>query len=188
MRLTWYPMEPTPSDLNLFIRDYLTLIPNKGQVYDSFKRYMADKKQPEALEAVYYSKHYVRIALLWNQTENCALDLRDIHALSVEVVPFLLGEDYTQGRLVDPNFSVNESVCLPSCDFDIKTAGERTFADTDKIKIDNYLQSLKVAFWLMTGSQHFPSDNQFQREFLIKESIICAPRTQTGQRKIVLFD
>ena len=57
----WYPMEQSfgteyAKRFDLFIRDYLTLktrqIPNKGRVYESFKRYMADKKQPEALETI----------------------------------------------------------------------------------------------------------------------------------------
>ena len=51
---------------DLFIRDYLTLktrqIPTKKRVYESFKRYVADKKHPEALEETIaeidrYSKH-----------------------------------------------------------------------------------------------------------------------------------
>ena len=76
-KVYWYPMEQRfekeyEERFDLFIRDYLTLkmpqIPNQKKVYESFKRYVADKKQPEVLEETIaeinrYSKHYVRIAL-----------------------------------------------------------------------------------------------------------------------------
>ena len=91
----WYPMEQSfgthyAKRFGLFIRDYLTLkarqIPKKGQVYESFKRYVADKQHPEALEAiikeiVHYSKHYVRIALLKEEDRELRACLEDIHAL-----------------------------------------------------------------------------------------------------------
>ena len=188
----WYPMEQSfgteyAKRFDLFIRDYLTLktrqIPNKGQVYEDFKRYMADKKQPEALqtiikEIVRYSKHYVRIALLTEPDRELRACLEDIHALSVEVAfPFLLGvyEDCVQGRLekaeVIEIFRLIESYVFRRAICDIKTAGmNRTFAAlTGQIDKDNYLQSLIVAFSLMTGNQRFPSDKPFQREFLIKD-------------------
>ena len=74
----WYPMEQRfdteyATRFDLFIRDYLTLktgqIPNKGKVYESFKRYVDDKRRPEALEKeireiVRYSESYVCIVLL----------------------------------------------------------------------------------------------------------------------------
>ena len=188
----WYPMEQSfgteyAKRFDLFIRDYLTLktrqIPNKGQVYESFKRYVADKKQPETLEAiikeiVHYSKHYVRIALLEEADRELHGCLEDIHALSVEVVfPFLLGlyEDYMQSRIekteVIGTLRLIESYVFRRAICGIPThALNKVFAAlTGQIDKDNYLQSLKTVFSRMTGVQRFPSDNEFKREFLIKD-------------------
>ena len=88
----WYYMEQRfgaeyAKRFDLFIRDYLTLktgqIPNKGEVYESFKRYVADKKPPEALEETIaeidrYSKHYVRIALLKEEDPEIRVYFEDI--------------------------------------------------------------------------------------------------------------
>ena len=180
----WYPMEQSfgkeyAKRFDLFIRDYLTLktrhIPNKGQVYESFKRYVADKKQPEMLEAiikeiVVYSKHYVRIALLEETDRELHGCLEDIHALSVEVVfPFLLGvyEDYTRDqiektevigilRLIE-SYVFRRAICgIPT------NALNKAFAALiGQIDKNNYLKSLKVAFSRKTGVQRFPSDNEY---------------------------
>ena len=187
----WYPMEQSfgtdyAKRFDLFIRDYLTLktrqIPNKGQVYESFKRYVADKREPEALETivkeiVLYSKHYVRIALLEETDREFRACLEDLHALRVEVVfPFLLGiyEDYTQGQIekaeVIETLRLVESYVFRRAICDVPTRGlNKIFmALTGKIDKSNSLQNLKIAFSRMTGTHRFPSDDEFQREFLIK--------------------
>ena len=188
----WYPMEQSfgteyAKRFDLFIRDYLTLktrqIPNKGHVYESFKRYVADKREPEALEAiikeiVLYSKHYVRITLLEEADRELRACLEDIHALSVEVAfPFLLGvyEDYTQGqiqkaevieilRLIE-SYVFRRAICgIPTNNLN------KIFATlTGQIDKDNYLRTLKGFFARTTGTHRFPSDNEFQRELLIKD-------------------
>ena len=188
----WYPMEQSfgaeyAKRFDLFIRDYLTLktrqIPNKGQVYESFKRYVADKKQPEALEAIIkeivrYSKHYVRIALLEEADRELHNCLEDIHALSVEVVfPFLLDvyEDYTQGRIEKTEvigiLRLIESYVFRRaiCGIPTNSLNKIFAALTGQIDKDNYLQSLRVIFSRITGVQRFPSDNEFERELLIKD-------------------
>ena len=188
----WYPMEQSfgteyAKRFDLFIRDYLTLktrhIPNKGQVYESFKRYVADKREPEALEAiikeiVHYAKHYVRIALLEETDRELRACLEDLHALKVEVVfPFLLGiyEDYTQEQIekaeVIETLRLVESYVFRRAICDIPTHGlNKIFmALTGKIDKSNSLQNLKIAFSRMTGTPRFPSDDEFQREFLIKD-------------------
>ena len=40
---------------------------------------------------------------------------------------------------------------------------------TGQIDKNNYLENLKVAFSLITGNQRYPSDREFQQEFLIKD-------------------
>ena len=189
----WYPMEQSfgteyAKRFDLFIRDYLTLktrqIPNKGKVYESFKKEVPDKKrQPEALEAiiseiVHYSKHYVRIALLVEADRELLACLEDIHALSVEVAfPFLLGvyEVYTQGQIEKADvieiFRLTESYVFRRviCGIPTNTLNKTFAALTGQIDKDNYLQSLKVIFSEWEGAQRFPSDNEFQQEFLIKD-------------------
>ena len=77
MRLIGAPMEESfeteyTRQFDRFIRDYLILrtgqLPKIDKVYESFKRYVLNTEQQEAIEAiikkiVHYSKHYVRIAL-----------------------------------------------------------------------------------------------------------------------------
>ena len=188
----WYPMEQSfeteyAKRFDLFIRDYLTLktqqIPNKGKVYESFKRYVADKQHPEALEAiikeiVHYSKHYVRIALLKEEDRELRACLEDIHALGVEVTfPFLLGvyEDYTQKQLekaeVIEILRLIESYIFRRSILSIETRGlNKIFATLmPKINKANYLESLKLALAQMHFSQRYPSDTEFKEKFLVKE-------------------
>ena len=188
----WYPMEQSfgaeyKERFDLFIRDYLTLktrqIPNKKKVYEHFKRYVDEKKQPEALEAVIkeivrYSEHYVRIALLEETDRELRACFEDIQTLGVEVVyPFLLGvyEDYKQGQLgmgeVIEILHLVESFLFRRAICDLQTQGlNRTFAGLmGRIDKQEYLQSLKIILSALIGTQRFPSDNDFRREFLTKD-------------------
>ncbi len=184
----WYPMEQRfgvhyAKRFDLFIRDYLTLntrtIPNKGRVYENFKRYVGDTRHSEALEAIVkeivrYSKHYVRIALLNEPDLELSVCIEDIHTLNVEVTfPFLLGvyEDYAQGRIEKSDMieilRLTESYLFRRTICDIPTNMlNKTFAGLmGQIDKDNYLQSLKIAFSRMSGTQRFPSDGEFQFAF-----------------------
>ena len=192
MKVYWYPMEQRfekeyEERFDLFIRDYLTLkmpqIPNQKKVYESFKRYVADKKQPEVLEETIaeinrYSKHYVRIALRQEEDPEIYACLEDIHALNVKTVfSFLLGvyEDYTQGqikkaeiieilRLIE-SYIFRRDICeLPS------NSLYKTFAAlTWQINKDNYIQSLKIAFSQRSRGQRFPGNEEFKQRFISTE-------------------
>ena len=172
---------------DLFIRDYLTLktgqIPNKGEVYENFKRYVADKTPLEALEETIaeidrYSKHYVCIALLKEEDAEIRAYFEDIQDLKVEVAfPFLLGvyEDYTQ-RLIEKTDMIEILRLIESyvfrraiCGIPTNTLNKTFAALTGKIDKDNYLQSLKVEFSQMTGNQRYPSDTEFKQNLLIKD-------------------
>ena len=188
----WYPMEQdfgTEYDkrFDLFIRDYLTLktrqIPNKKKVYESFKRYIADKKHPGALEETLaeikrYSRHYVCITLLKEENSKIRACFEDIQDLKVEVAfPFLLGvyEDYTQKiiektdvieilRLIE-GYVFRRAICgIPTNS--LHTIFAALIGQIDK---NSYLQSLKVAFSQMTGNQRYPSDSEFKQALLTKE-------------------
>ena len=172
---------------DLFIRDYLTLktrqIPNKKEVYESFKRYIADKKHPGALEETLaeikrYSRHYVCITLLKEENSKIRACFEDIQDLKVEVAfPFLLGvyEDYTQKiiektdvieilRLIE-GYVFRRAICgIPTNS--LHTIFAALIGQIDK---NSYLQSLKVAFSQMTGNQRYPSDSEFKQALLTKE-------------------
>ena len=189
----WYPMEQSfgthyAKRFDLFIRDYLTLktrqIPNKDKVYESFKRYVADKKHPKALEAViaeivHYSKHYVYIALLAEEDRELRACLEDIYALNIEVViPFLLevyDDYYRQGQIekdeVIEILRLIESYIFRRSILDIETRGLNKIFATLMLKInkDNYLESLKLALAEMHFSQRYPSDPEFKEKFLSKD-------------------
>ena len=189
----WYPMEQRFGEeytkrFDRFIRDYLTLktgqIPKVNEVYDRFKDYTDGKKRPEALEEIIedihrHSKHYVRIARLEEEDSELHACLQDIHDLEVEVTfPLLLGvyEDYMQDQInktdVIEVFRLIESYVFRRAICGIPTNSlHRTFAAlTGKIDKENYVQSLKVAFCHMTGTQRFPSDAEFQQGFLVKDA------------------
>ena len=194
----WYPLEQSfgteyAKRFDSFIRDYLTLttqqIPNKRQVYESFKRYVADKKEPEALEAVikeivHYSKHYIRIALLEETDREFRACLADIHTLGVEVVfPYLLGiyEAYSRGVMkkvdVIEIFRLIESYVFRRviCGIPPNSLNEffALLAGTVLARIDDEtVHWLKNDLGMLSGIRkifHFPSDNEFKQEFLIKD-------------------
>ena len=184
----WYPMEQRFGDeyskrFNLFIRDYLTLktgqIPNKGKIYESFKRYVDDKRHPEALEKeigeiARNSEHYVRIVLLQEPDRDLRACFKDIKTLGVEVAyPFLLGVygDYAEKRLqkeeVIETLRLVESYVFRRtvCDIPRNTLNKTFASMMGRVNKDKYLQSLKTVFSRMTGRQLFPTDKEFRREF-----------------------
>ena len=188
----WYPMEQRFGEeytkrFDRFMRDYLTLktrqIPKIDNVYESFKEYVDNKKQPEVLEATVaeidrYSKHYVRIALLKEEDSEIRSLFDEINALSVEVVfPFLLEvyEDYTQGKIekadVIETLRLIVSYIFRRTLCGIPTNGlNRTFAGL-MLEVDksNYLENLKFAFSQRPFSQRYPSNEEFGRSFLIRD-------------------
>ncbi len=188
----WYPMEQRFGEeyakrFDLFIRDYLTLktrqIPNKGQVYESFKRYVDDKRKPEDLKAVIkeivdFSELYVRIVLLEEPDRELHSCFEDIHALGVEVViPYLLGiyEDYTLGKIEKAEviriLQLIESYVFRRAICDIPTnILNKTFAGLiGQIDGGEHLQSLKISFSKMSGRSLFPKDDDFRQEFQTKD-------------------
>ena len=191
----WYPMEQSFGALydkrfEPFIRDYLTLkrgqFIKKGDVYKIFKTYVDAQTKLVSLEEVMkeivnFSKHYLHITLPWKwetDPELCAC-LRDIHTLKAEVVfPVLLHfyEGYTQGRIekVDmiESFRLIESYIFRRAICGLRTAGmNRNFASIAG-KLSSKYDDPKVlsdSFSYMNGTHRFPSDDEFKREFLIKD-------------------
>ena len=191
----WYPMEESFGTLYAkrfepFIRDYLTLkrgqFLKKGDVYKTFKTYVADQTRLVSLEEVIkeivdYSKHYLHITLPWKWETDPELlaCLRDIHTLKAEVVfPVLLHfyEGYTQKQIkkadVIESFRLIESYIFRRVICGVPTASmNRNFASIAG-KLSSKYDDPKVlsdSFSFMHGTHRFPSDDEFKREFLIKD-------------------
>ena len=187
----WFPMEQRFGEeyikrFNRFMRDYLTLktrqIPKINNVYDKFKEYMGGQKSPEALETIIkdiydYSRYYVRIALLQEESPKLLTCFEDIQDLKVEVAfPFLLGvyEDYTQ-KIIEKTHVIEILRLIESyvfrraiCDIPTNNLNKIFAALTGQIDKNSYLQSLKIAFSQMTGNQRYPSDSEFKQALLTK--------------------
>lgn len=190
----WFPMEQGfghaeyAALFDRFMRDFLTLkskvgtIPKIQEVYSDFKRQTQQTKSDidELVQDVHrHSKMWVRMA--FSPQENDP-DLRtlfgDIHTLRVEVAyPFILEmyADYQDGRLTKNEFveilRLIESYVFRRAICGLPTNSlNKTFATfTRDIDKDSYLEGVKAAFLLMTSYRRFPSDEEFKREFVIKD-------------------
>ena len=205
----WYPMEQRfakeyTKRFHHFIRDYLTL-KLRGRsidaaeflvngffaepIYESFKRYVDNKKHPEALEETiaeidHYSEHYVRIALRKEKDSEIRACLEDFYALGnirglrIEIVfPFLLEvyEDYTQERI--EKAEMIEGLRLIEgylfrrviCGVDLRPLRVVFAVLMMVVDKSNFLQSLKVTFSRVSDSVRFPSDRDFKRGFLTRD-------------------
>ena len=190
----WYPMEQSfgqagSNDLfDRFIRDYLTVksrsgaIPNIRDVYSSFKSYLQKQKNTSIKDIVAdiyrYSKYFGRLAFDKETDSEIKQALADINTLKVDVAyPFLLEvyEDYSQNLLTREEFisilRLVECYVFRRAICGLPTQGmNKNFAalsrDIDK---DNYLESAKLAFFRKDTYKRFPNDEEFRREFVVKD-------------------
>ena len=191
-RKYWYPMEQGfghaeyAVQFDRFMRDYLTIktgrIPNINEVYASFKSYLQGQKQAtmEAIVAdVYgYSKYFVRLAFLKDADKEINSALADINTLKVDVAyPFLLQvyDDY-EHRLLSRDDFISVLRLVESYVFRRAVCGiptnslNKTFTSlASEIDKANYLQSARAAFLLKDSYKRFPDDEEFRREFVVKD-------------------
>lgn len=190
----WYPMEQSfergdqPGLFDRFMRDYLTLksrsgaIPNIRDVYSSFKVYVQKQKEftiENIVQDIYhYSKHYVKLALEQENDPTIKQALSDINTLKVDVAyPFLLEvyEDYHQKILTKDDFisilRLVESYVFRRAICGIPTNSmNKTFATFGReIAKSNYLPSIESAFLTKEAYKRFPNDEEFRREFIVKD-------------------
>ncbi|MCD1119130.1 GmrSD restriction endonuclease domain-containing protein [Chryseobacterium turcicum] len=188
----WYPMEQSygndyASRFDWFIRDYLSLkmgtIPKIGKVYEEFKTYVQSSKSPATITEVVadiakYSKFYVNIVLRKEPEKLLNQLFSNISRLKVDVsYPFIMAvyNDYSSGiisrddfaeilKLVE-NYVFRRAICgIPT------NSLNKTFAILYReIKVENYLESIKAAFQLMEGYKRFPTNNEFEKEFVNKD-------------------
>lgn len=187
----WYPMEQAfgTADTEVFdrfIRDYLTLktgrIPNKNNVYADFKSFVYNQEGRslnEIVKDIYrYSKYFAILNFQQDPDKEITEALKDINALRVEVsYPFLLEvyDDYAANkiykqelisilRLVE-SYVFRRSICgVPPSSLN------KTFATLSKeIDKDHYFESIQAAFLLKNSYKRMPNDEEFTREFVVKD-------------------
>ncbi|WII36243.1 DUF262 and DUF1524 domain-containing protein [Paenibacillus thiaminolyticus] len=187
----WYPMEQAfgTADTEVFdrfIRDYLTLkkgrIPNKNNVYADFKLFVYSQEGRslhEIVKDIYrYSKYFAILNFQQDPDKEITEALKDINALRVEVsYPFLLEvyDDYAANkigkqellfilRLVE-SYVFRRAICgVPTSSLN------KTFATLSKeIDKDHYLESIQAAFLLKNSYKRMPNDEEFIREFVVKD-------------------
>lgn len=186
------------SHFDSFMRHYLTVktgdIPKLKAVYDDFKTYARslqtsnrdadqDAAQDEIIEQIVaeirdYARYYCAMAL---GHESCpALDtaFHDLRELKVDVAyPFLLElyHDYTIGLLSVDDFlqavRLVESYVFRRAICAIPTNSlNKTFATFSKaFKKDRYLESIQAHFLLLPSYRRFPDDDEFERQFKIRD-------------------
>jgi uncharacterized protein with ParB-like and HNH nuclease domain len=191
-RKSWHPMEQGfghaeyAVQFDRFMRDYLTIktgrIPNINEVYASFKAYVQGRRQASMAEIVAdvhrYSKYFVRLAFLKDGDKEVNSALADINTLKVDVAyPFLLHvyDDYEHGLLSRDDFiavlKLVESYVFRRAVCGIPTNSlNKTFTSlASEIDKSDYLRSARAAFLLKDSYKRFPDDEEFRREFVVKD-------------------
>lgn len=190
----WRPMEVQfgqeayGSHFDKFMRHYLTFktgeIPNVRAVYEAFKAYA---RQPEVDVAGVddlvrdiheFASHYCAMALGKEPDTALADTFQDLRELKVDVAyPFLLElyDDYSSGVLsrddliravrLTEAFVFRRAICaIPT------NSMNKTFANFGRsLKKDRFLESIEAAYLLLPSYRRFPSDDEFMREFAVRD-------------------
>jgi len=187
----WYPMEQRFASMDdskyfdRFMRDYLTVktgqLPNIGQVYENFKQYWVSVEETPVeqlmADVTRFSKYYAELIFADFEDSDISKIAKDINTLKVDVVyPFLLEilEDYknqtiSKSELIEimrlsESYVFRRAICgVPP------NSLNKTFANlTKEIDKDDYLTSLKASFINKKTYKRFPNDDEFKREFILK--------------------
>ena len=189
----WYPMEQRFGHaeyaklFDRFMRDYLTIkseagtIPNIGEVYNEFKKYIMGKNISEVVaDVALFSRYFVRLAFPErNEDPIIRAIMENINTLKVDVAYPLLIEafdDFERGGLLTREEFIEildlvESYVIRRAIVGIPTNSmNKTFA-TFKRTIDksDYLNSIKYAFIKLSSYRRFPRDEEFVSEFVLKD-------------------
>jgi uncharacterized protein with ParB-like and HNH nuclease domain/predicted transport protein len=187
----WRPMEIEfgqevyTSHFDSFMRHYLTMktgsIPNISGVYEEFKKYFYNQKvdnETELKELKKYAIYFCAMALDKEEDKNLKEAFSDLRDLKVDVsYPLLLQlyDDYTVNILSKDDFieiiRLIESYVFRRAVCGIPTNSlNKTFASFSKsIKKENYLESVKAYFNLMTSYRRFPNDEEFTTELKYRD-------------------
>jgi uncharacterized protein with ParB-like and HNH nuclease domain/predicted transport protein len=188
----WEPMERRfgqdrySERFNRFIRDYLTMrtgtIPNIDRVYKEFKKFAQGEASGPVEEIVSdiddFSRYFVNMTLRREPDEELESAFEDINTLQVDVAyPFLLTlyDHYHQQRLSHDDFlamlRLVESYVFRRAVCGVPTNSlNKTFAAlVGELDPQYWLGSLEAAFQTMPSNRRFPDDEEFCREFVIKD-------------------
>ena len=193
----WFPMEQRfvgasdRREFDWFIEYYLRLKTGQtrlinGNVYETFKAYVAGKEAPDALESIVaeiarYSQHYANIVLLKEANSELRARYQDIIeelGLRGSPIPFLLGvyDDYTQNRigtseLIEILRLVESYVFRRAlCGMPPNSLHQIFAALMKEVDKSNYLQSVKAAFLRMSTNERrrYPNDSEFRQELMVR--------------------
>lgn len=188
----WYPMEQSfghtdyAEQFDRFMRDYLTVktgrIPNIREVYEAFKIFAQGNQTGTIHEVVgdihRYSKYFVNMALEREPDKELQQAFTDINTLKVDVAyPFLLEayDDYVEQRIKREELleiiRLVESYVFRRVICGIPTNSlNKTFATLSKeLDKERYLESYKAVLQLKDSYRRFPDDDEFKREFVVKD-------------------
>jgi uncharacterized protein with ParB-like and HNH nuclease domain/predicted transport protein len=190
----WRPMElgfgqeAYGAHFDSFMRHYLTLktgeIPRLDDVYEAFKEYARLPKTAEAgVEPLVrdvrdHAKYYCAMALGAEKDRELGRAFHDLRELKVDVAyPFLLElySDYVSDALSHADFlaavRLIEAYVFRRAICAIPTNSlNKTFANLGRsLKKDRYLESAQAHLLTLPSYRRFPSDDEFEREFQLRD-------------------
>ena len=185
----WHPMETLfgaesyNRQFDEFMRFFLVIHTGnhrirKNEVYAEFKTYSRKFETDDLLKHLLeFAGYYCCIALDREKDPALAPVFRDIRELRADVCYPLLMEiyrDYSQNRITREEFIdillLVESYVFRRAVCNIPTNSLRqTFATFSRsIKQDQYVESVKAAFLVLPSYRRFPGDDEFRREFQVR--------------------
>lgn len=188
----WRPMEllfdyeKQDSIMDKFFRDYLTMkltrIPKINCVYEEFKAYHLNCEFASVRELcedlLTYAKYYTDMIFRRSLNPNVKALYTDIHALRMDVAyPFLLKvhSDCAEGAITEENLIEIMKMCISYvfrrsiCDIPTNSLN-KTFATLrNKIRTDDYVNSIKAFFILRDDYKEFPDDDKFGKALVTKD-------------------
>jgi uncharacterized protein with ParB-like and HNH nuclease domain/predicted transport protein len=190
----WRPMETDfgqeaySTHFDGFMRHYLTVkmgdIPRLSDVYEAFKTHAQSPDIAKAgIESLVnniriYARYYCAMALGAETDRGLRQVFHDLRELKVDVAyPFLLElyHDYTKDLLSKKDFiaavRLVEAYVFRRAICAIPTNSlNKTFATfTKSLKKDRYLESIQAQFLLLPSYRRFPNDEEFKREFQLRD-------------------
>lgn len=194
----WRPMEidfgqeAYGTHFDGFMRHYLTVmtgeIPNINAVYDAFKAHARASRADFSDDNAYienlvreirdYARHFCAMALGREPDTELKLAFKDLRELKVDVAyPFLLElyNDYKLNALSKADLlaivRLIEAYVFRRAICEIPTNSlNKTFSTFTKVlKKDRYYESIKAHFLGLPSYRRFPSDDEFRRDFQIRD-------------------
>lgn len=171
-----------------FMRHYLTVktgsIPRIDGVYDAFKQYAQETESCGSsldllvAEIHAFAGYFCAMAIDKETNKQLAMAFKDLRELKVDVAyPFLLElyHDYSQKRLTQDDFHsavrLIEAYVFRRVVCNIPTNSlNKTFATFHKaLQKERYLESIKAHLLELRSYKHFPSDDEFKRDIVVRD-------------------